>query len=72
MGIAEFEENFAVAMIVGQCETEDGRKNIAQRRGVKRAIELENADVHSDIPFDPASATPEELDRWLRSMQANG
>ena len=69
MGICEFEENWAIASLVSKSETEEGRKELEQSRGLKAAVALENAKIDVSKPFDPDSASPEELDTWIRSMQ---
>jgi hypothetical protein len=70
MGIAEFETNFAIAMIVSKCSDPDGRKEMEQLRGIHRAIDIEGrSEDQREVPFDPENASPEELDRWLRSIQ---
>jgi hypothetical protein len=69
MTIAEFEENWAIANLVGQCSTPEGKDELHRIRGVKKAIALENSPpVMLQQPFDPATATPEEIEIWMHRM----
>jgi hypothetical protein len=72
MGAKEFEENYTLAMLVSQTSTEEGREALQKERATQRAIQLEGVEAPVSLPFDPTTATPEELDSWLRSQQYGG
>jgi hypothetical protein len=67
MSIREFEENWVICNLIAQCSSDEGRKELQTKRGVKKAEKFEISGPNA-APFDPASATPEELDRWIRSQ----
>jgi hypothetical protein len=66
MSMREFKENWEIGNLLNLCSTPDGKKELETRRGVKKAEHMEQQHIPA-APFDPSTASPEELDAWIRT-----
>lgn len=67
----EFEENWTIQQAVIRISND--RTNAEHDANIRRAIRLEDrAEDHAMIsaPFDPATATPEQTEQWIRQMSS--